>query len=486
MAARALMFLGTGSDVGKSLIVAGLARALVNRGLKVRPFKPQNMSNNAAVTADGGEIGRAQALQARAARVPPSVHMNPVLLKPQSEVGAQIVVQGRVYGAAKAADYQKLKPELMGFVLDSYFRLRGEADIVLVEGAGSASEVNLRANDIANMGFARAADVPVVLIGDIDRGGVIASLVGTKAVIAADDAALVRGFLVNKFRGDPALFADGMALIARLTGWEPLGLVPFFDEARLLPAEDALGLDRAPTPKPHARLRVAVPILPHIANFDDLDPLEAEPAIELVRVRPGAALPGGADLIILPGSKATIADLAALREAGFDLEIALHRRRGGMILGLCGGYQMLGRVIRDPIGIEGPPGEAQGLGLLDVETVLSTDKRLEPVNGTTHDGVAVAGYEMHMGVSSGPDCARPFAHLADATPEGAMSADGQVIGTYMHGLFSDDRQRLAWLKRFLAGSTAIHYEAMIAETLERLAAHLAMHIDLDRLLSLSR
>jgi adenosylcobyric acid synthase len=486
MAARALMFQGTGSDVGKSLIVAGLARAFANRGLKVRPFKPQNMSNNAAVTADGGEIGRAQALQARAARVPPSVHMNPVLLKPQSEVGAQIVVQGHVYGAAKAADYQKLKPELMGFVLGSYFRLRGEADIVLVEGAGSASEVNLRAHDIANMGFARAADVPVVLIGDIDRGGVIASLVGTKAVIAADDAALVRGFLVNKFRGDPALFADGMALIARLTGWEPLGLVPFFDEARRLPAEDALGLDRAPTPKPHARLRIAVPILPHIANFDDLDPLEAEPAVELVQVRPGSTLPSGADLIILPGSKATIADLAALRAAGFDREIALHRRRGGMILGLCGGYQMLGRVIRDPIGIEGPPGEAQGLGLLDVETVLSTDKRLEPVNGTTHDGVSVAGYEMHMGVSSGPDCARPFAHLADGMPEGAISADGQVIGTYMHGLFSDDSQRCAWLKRFLAGSTAISYEAMIAATLERLAAHLAMHIDLDRLLSLSR
>jgi len=279
VAARALMLQGTGSDVGKSLIVAGLARAFASRGLKVRPFKSQNMSNNAAVTTDGGEIGRAQALQARAARVTPSVHMNPVLLKPQSEVGAQIVVQGRVYGTAKAADYQKLKPELMGFVLDSYARLKGEADIVLVEGAGSAAEVNLRAHDIANMGFARAADVPVVIIGDIDRGGVIASLVGTKVVIAAADAALVRGFLVNKFRGDPALFVDGMATIARSTGWEPLGLIPFFSDARLLPAEDALALDRAPARKPEARLRIAVPILPHIANFDDLDPLEAEPAV---------------------------------------------------------------------------------------------------------------------------------------------------------------------------------------------------------------
>ena len=309
MPARALMFQGTGSDVGKSLIVAGLARALTLRGLKVRPFKPQNMSNNAAVTADGGEIGRAQALQARAARAAASVHMNPVLLKPQSEIGAQIVVQGRVYGSAKAAAYQKMKPELLPFVLDSYARLRGEADIVLIEGAGSAAEINLRANDIANMGFARAADVPVVLIGDIDRGGVIASLVGTKAVIAPEDAALICGFIVNKFRGDPALFAEGMARIAQLTGWRALGLVPFFAEARLLPAEDALALDAARPAKTNARVRIAVPILPHIANFDDLDPLDAEPAVELVRVRPGTALPGDADLILLPGSKATIADL---------------------------------------------------------------------------------------------------------------------------------------------------------------------------------
>jgi adenosylcobyric acid synthase len=480
------MFQGTGSDVGKSLIVAGLARAFASRGLKVRPFKSQNMSNNAAVTADGGEIGRAQALQARAARVAPSVHMNPVLLKPQSEVGAQIVVQGRVYRTAKAAEYQKLKPELMRFVLDSYARLQGEAELVLVEGAGSASEVNLRAHDIANMGFARAADVPVVLIGDIERGGVIASLVGTKAVIDAEDAALVCGFLVNKFRGDPALFADGMAVIARATGWQPLGLVPFFADARLLPAEDALGLDRAPVGKPEARLRVAVPLLPHIANFDDLDPLEAEPAVELMRVRPGSALPGNADLVILPGSKATIADLAALRAAGFDVDIAAHRRRGGMILGLCGGYQMLGSAIRDPTGIEGPPGTAAGLGLLAVETMLSVDKRLEPVRGTTGDGVSVAGYEMHMGVTQGPDCARPFARLADGAPEGAVSSDGQVIGTYMHGIFSDDRQRSAWLTRLAAGPSAIRYESLIEETLDRLAAHLARHIDLDRLLSLSR
>jgi adenosylcobyric acid synthase len=480
------MFQGTGSDVGKSLMVAGLTRALTNRGLKVRPFKPQNMSNNAAVTADGGEIGRAQALQARAARTLTSVHMNPVLLKPQSELGAQIVVQGRVHGAAKAAAYQHLKPDLMPFVLDSYGRLKHEADIVLVEGAGSASEVNLRANDIANMGFARAADVPVVLIGDIDRGGVVASLVGTKVVIDASDAAMILGFLVNKFRGDPTLFADGMATIARATGWEPLGLVPFFPDARLLPAEDALALDAALAAKPNARIKIAVPILPHVANFDDLDPLDAEPTVDLVRVRPGHALPGDADLVLLLGAKATIADLAVLREAGFHIDIGAHVRRGGSVLGLCGGYQMLGRAIRDPLGLEGPASTAEGLGLLDVETILSSDKRLEPVHGATGDGIPFSGYEMHMGVTDGPDRARPFARLADGSSEGAVSPDGRVIGTYIHGLFVDDRQRSAWLTRFAAGRTAISYDTLVDDTLDRLAAHLAAHIDLDRLLTLSR
>jgi len=484
--ARALMFQGTGSDVGKSLIVAGLCRAFANRGLKVRPFKPQNMSNNAAVTADGGEIGRAQALQARAARTPPSVHMNPVLLKPQSEIGAQCVVQGRVHGTAKAAAYQGMKPGLMPFVLASFAKLRAEADLVLVEGAGSASEVNLRANDIANMGFARAATVPVVLIGDIDRGGVIASLVGTKAVIDAGDAALVGGFVVNKFRGDPALFADGMAAIARATGWEALGLIPFFPDARLLPAEDALALERAPPKKSNTRIKIAVPILPHIANFDDLDPLEAEPTVELVRVRPPAALPGDAALVILPGSKATIADLAALRAAGLDIDIAAHQRRGGHVLGLCGGYQMLGRSIADPAGIEGPPGRADGLGLIDVETVLDGDKRLEPVQGETGDGTPFAGYEMHIGVSKGADCARPFARLADDRPEGAVSADGRVIGTYIHGLFADDRQRSAWLERLGAGPSTVPHDALIESTIDRFAAHLAAHVDLDRLLRLAR
>ncbi len=486
MTARALMFQGTGSDVGKSLIVAGLARALSTRGVKVAPFKPQNMSNNAAVTPDGGEIGRAQALQARAARVPPSVHMNPVLLKPQSDVGAQIVVQGRVFGRANAADFQHIKSELMRFVLESFAKLRQDTDIVLVEGAGSASEINLRGNDIANMGFARTAGVPVVLIGDIDRGGVIASLVGTKAVIDAEDAGLIRGFLVNKFRGDPALFAQGMSLVAEATGWEALGLIPFFADARLLPAEDAVALDGARPANPDARVKIAVPILPHIANFDDLDPLDAEPSVDLVRVRPGTALPGDADLIILPGSKATIADLAALREAGFDIDIAAHLRRGGAVLGLCGGYQMLGRALHDPDGIEGPAGSVPGLGLLDVETTLSGEKRLEPVTGTSFDGAPLTGYEMHIGVTAGPDGARPFARFANGVADGAMAASGRVLGTYIHGLFADDRQRSAWLKRLAAGESEIAYEVLVEQTLDRLAAHLEAHVDIDRLLTLSR
>ena len=389
------------------------------------------MSNNAAVTADGGEIGRAQALQARAARVPPSVHMNPVLLKPQSEIGAQIVVQGRVYGSAKAAAYQHMKRDLLPFVLDSYERLRGDADIVLVEGAGSAAEVNLRENDIANMGFAQAAGVPVVLIGDIDRGGVIASLAGTKTVIAPDDAALIRGFIVNKFRGDPALFADGMARIAQLTGWQALGLVPHFPDARLLPAEDALALEQELPAKSQARLRIAVPILPHIANFDDLDPLDAEPAVELIRVRPGAALPGDADLIVLPGSKSTIADLTALRAAGFDIDIAAHRRRGGTVLGLCGGFQMMGRSVADPDGIEGPPATVEGLGLLDVETTLSAEKRLEPVRGTTADGAPFTGYEMHMGVTAGTRL-RPALCTARRRHAGGRGGAGRARDWHLH------------------------------------------------------
>lgn len=487
MPARALMFQGTGSDVGKSLVVAGLARAFANRGLTVRPFKPQNMSNNAAVTEDGGEIGRAQALQARAARTGPTVHMNPVLLKPQGIAGAQIVVQGEVFGSARAAEYQDIKPKLMHRVLESFARLRGEADLVLIEGAGSASEINLRGNDIANMGFSRAAGVPVVVVGDIDRGGVIASLVGTKTVIDPDDAAMICGFIVNRFRGDPKLFESGMADIAERTGWRSFGLLPFFDDARYLPAEDALGLSRGSLQSGRTgRVRIAVPILPHIANFDDLDPLEAEPDAEVVRIWPGTALPGDADLVLLPGSKATIADLKAFRAAGFDIDLAAHIRRGGRVLGLCGGYQMLGRSIADPDGTEGPAGEVPGLGHLDVTTVMTRSKRLLPATGRTTDGIGFRGYEMHMGETDGPDRARAFATMSDGGAEGAVSADGRVAGTYVHGFFADDAQRGAWLTRLGGAASPLNYEDGVDKTLDALGAHMEAHLDLDGLLKNAR
>jgi adenosylcobyric acid synthase len=453
----------------------------------VRPFKPQNMSNNAAVTPDGGEIGRAQALQARAARVAPSVHMNPVLLKPQSETGAQVVVQGRVHATARAREYQAMKPSLMPFVLESFSRLRQEADIVLVEGAGSASEINLRAGDIANMGFARAADVPVVLVGDIDRGGVIASLVGTHTVLAGADAAMIRGFIVNRMRGDLSLFADGMAEIARRTGWAPLGLVPFFEDARRLPAEDAQDLLDALPPRRPGKPCVAVPLLPRISNFDDLDPLAAEPGIDLRLLRPGTPVPAEAALVILPGSKATIADLAALRREGWDIDILAHRRRGGTVLGLCGGYQMLGRSIADPGGVEGPAGTVAGLGLLDVETVLAGAKRLQAVRGATlADAAPFDGYEMHIGRTTGPHTENPFLRLEDGRMDGATSDDGLVAGTYAHGLFGHDAQRAAWLARLGAGAAPRSHEAEVEAALDALAAHLERHVDIAALLALAR
>ena len=481
------MLQGTGSSVGKSLLVAGLARAARRRGLRVLPFKPQNMSNNAAVTADGGEIGRAQALQARAAGVVPSVHMNPVLLKPQSDTGAQVVVQGRVFGNAHARAYQELKPSLLPRVLESFALLRTDADLVLVEGAGSASEVNLRQGDIANMGFARAADTPVVLVGDIDRGGVIASLVGTQAVLDPDDAAMIVGFLVNRMRGDPTLFAAGMQFVAERTGWAALGLVPYFDAARRLPAEDAADLNT--NSRNGGPIVIAVPVLPHIANFDDLDPLAAEPEVTLRLVPRGTPLPAEARLVILPGSKATIADLRALRDEGWDIDIAAHRRRGGTLLGLCGGYQMLGTAIADPDGIEGPPGSARGLGLLDVSTVLGGDKRLAAIGGVSvRDGVCFAGYEMHVGRTDGPDTARPVLRLACGRPDGATSADGRVLGTYAHGLFADDRQRRAWLALLGAPAhrMAADHAARIETTLDALAEHLERHVDITALLALAR
>ena len=480
------MVQGTGSDVGKSLIVAGLARAFYRRGLKVAPFKPQNMSNNAAVTQDGGEIGRAQALQARAAGLAPVSDMNPVLLKPQGAAGSQIILQGRVIGQALARDFQAWKPRLAPHVLESFARLRAQADLVLVEGAGSAAEINLRKNDIANMGFARAVAAPVVLAADIDRGGVIAQLVGCQAVLDPADAALVKGFIVNKFRGDPTLFAEGLRFVAQRTGWRALGLLPFFQGAARLPAEDAFGLGGRASERRDG-VKIAIPLLPNIANFDDFDPLKAEPGVAVVFVPPGEPLPGDARLVILPGSKATIADLAAFRREGWHIDLLAHLRRGGRVLGICGGYQMLGRCVADPEGAEGPAGAAEGLGLLDVSTTLRGEKKLCEAQGrTVIDGMPFRGYEMHMGRTQGPDCARPVLRFSDGRVDGAASPDGRVCGFYAHGLFADDAQRAAWLRRLDAPPSELRYEAGIEQTLDALADHCARYVDLDALLEIAQ
>lgn len=479
----ALMIQGTGSNVGKSMLVAGLCRAARRRGLSVAPFKPQNMSNNAAVTADGGEIGRAQALQARAAGLFPVTDMNPVLLKPESETGAQVIVQGRRRAVTGARDYASFRAGLMGAVLDSFGRLSAAHDLVLVEGAGSPAEVNLRANDIANMGFARAAGVPVVLAGDIDRGGVIAQIVGTQAVLDSADAALVRGFVVNKFRGDPRLFDDGYRFIETRTGWPGFGVLPWFSAAHRLPAEDALDLASGPA---SGGMKIACLAFSRIANFDDLDPLAAEPGVELVMVRAGEPIPGDARLVILPGTKSTRGDLAFLRAQGWDIDLAAHLRRGGAVLGICGGYQMLGRAVADPEGIEGPAGESPGLGLLDVTTVMTPEKRLSRVSARhAGTGLAVEGYEIHIGCTEGPDRARPFADVAGAA-EGAISADGRVSGSYLHGLFAADDFRAAFLSGLGIAASGRGHEAGVEAALEALADHVEAHLDVGGLFALAR
>ena len=478
------MFQGTASHVGKSTIVAGLARLLARRGMAVRPFKPLNMANNAAITADGGEIGRAQAVQARAALIEPTTDMNPVLLKPQADGTAQLVVQGRMVGAGAKGDNPRTR-SLMPQVLQSYARVAADADIVLVEGAGSPAELNLRSGDIANMGFAEAADLPVIVIGDIDRGGVIASLVGTVTVLDPADRARIAAVMVNKLHGDAARFADGVREIVNRTGVPCLGVIPHTDAACRLPAEDAVALDNLAQPTGTA-IRIAVLQLSFIANFDDLDPLAAEPDVDIVMVRPGSAIPGDADLVVLPGTKSTLADLAFVRHQGWDIDLAAHWRRGGHVLGICGGYQLLGKRIADHDGIEGPPGEAAGLGLLDVVTALAPAKRLGPASG--HDiasGESVGGYEMHLGVTSGPACARPMLSLA-GRDDGAISADGRVAGCYVHGLFAADGFRHAFLNsvkpRFSSG---LEFDGTVDAALDALADHLAQHLDIDAVLSIA-
>ncbi|WP_104018081.1 cobyric acid synthase [Roseovarius nitratireducens] len=477
---RALMIQGTGSNVGKSMLVAGLCRAAVRRGLSVAPFKPQNMSNNAAVAQEDHEIGRAQALQARACGLAPHTDMNPVLLKPETDIGAQVVVQGKRLTTARARDYARLKPRLLGAVLDSFIRLRTAHDLVIVEGAGSPAEINLREGDIANMGFAAAANVPVILCADIDRGGVIAQIVGTKSVLSQADNARIRGFIINKFRGDPGLFEDGYHMIEERTGWQGFGIAPWFADSWRLPAEDALDVAAQPA---RSGLHVVCLRLSRIANFDDLDPFKQEPGVRVTMLSPGHPIPADADLVILPGSKSTRGDLAFLQDQGWDIDLIAHHRRGGHVLGICGGYQMLGREVADTFGMEGPAGISPGLGLLNIRTEMGGDKSLREVSAR-HAALNLPfrGYEIHIGQSDGPDCARPFAHVSGKA-EGAVSVDGRVSGSHLHGMFTDDAFRAAWLQSLGAAPSGLHYDEKLENTLHALSDHLEAHLDIDGLLS---
>jgi adenosylcobyric acid synthase len=480
---KAIMIQGAGSNVGKSMVVAGLCRVYARRGVTVRPFKPQNMSNNAAVTSDGGEIGRAQALQALACGAVPHTDMNPVLLKPESDVGAQVIVQGKRFATLKARDYAKAKPELLSKTLESFHRLAEIADLIIIEGAGSPAEINLRKGDIANMGFAEAAEVPVILVGDIDRGGVIAQIVGTHCVLPDTDRNRIKAFMINKFRGDVTLFDEGMSEITNRTDWTPLGVLPWFADAWQLPAEDVM--DISSTERTGDVIKVVIPKLSRIANFDDLDPLAMEPRVSVEIIEPGRPLPADADLVLLPGSKSTIADLAYMRAQGWDIDLLAHARRGGHVLGICGGYQMLGHTISDPDGIEGSKGSVAGLGLLDVQTMMAPLKRLADVQGThLASGAPVTGYEIHIGATNGPDTDKPWLKI-DGKMAGATSGDGRVEGCYVHGLFTSDDFRRSYLEK-LGGKSGINdYSASVEAALDALADHLEAHLDVDALLALA-
>ena len=481
----AVMIQGTGSNVGKSVLVAGLCRAASNRGLSVSPFKPQNMSNNAAVTADGGEIGRAQALQARASKKQSHTDMNPILLKPETETGSQLIIHGKYHRSLKAREYTHIKRQLLAPVLTSFERLKSQSDLVIIEGAGSPAEINLRQSDIANMGFASAASVPVVLVADIDRGGVIAQLVGTDAILPDTDRDLIKGFIVNKFRGDVSLFDEGYDFIKSRTNWEGYGVLPYFKDAWRLPAEDALDIFSYRS-KASAHYKIACLCLSRMANFDDLDPLSQEAEIELIMIKAGEAIPADIDLVLIPGSKSTIDDLSFLREQGWDIDLKAHHRRGGNILGICGGFQMLGTKICDPDGIEGEAGETEGLGFLQIQTVMQAGKTVRVVSATHFaTSLEIKGYEIHLGETSGADCARPFA-LIDGRNEGACSQDGRVQGSYLHGLFSQDRFRKAFLDKLGMSVSGFSYDVQIEDTLDRLADHIETHLNVDKIFAISR
>jgi adenosylcobyric acid synthase len=479
MTARVLMVQGCTSDAGKSALVTALCRWARRRGLRVAPFKPQNMALNSAVTVDGGEIGRAQAVQAQACGIEPRVDFNPVLLKPNSDVGAQVIVHGHPVADMDARDYHEYKRRAFDAVLASHQRLVEAYDAVIVEGAGSPAEINLRDRDIANMGYAEAVDCPVILIADIDRGGVFAHLVGTLALLAPSERARVAGFVINRFRGDLALLQPGLEWLERETGKPVLGVLPYL-HGLYLEAEDALPRERGD--KPDALLRVAVPALPRISNHTDFDALRAHSQVDLHIVGPGEA-PPACDLIVLPGSKSTRADLAWLRAQGWDAAIARHLRYGGKLIGICGGLQMLGRAIHDPLGAESEPGSSEGLGWLDLETSLELQKHLHRVRGRLSFGDAhVHGYEIHCGVSYGPALAHPFARLDGGRNDGALSADGQVIGTYLHGVF-DDPQALRALLQWagLRSAETVNVHALREASIDRLADAVEAHLDTDKL-----
>ncbi len=477
MPAKSIMFQGTGSDVGKSLLVAGLCRVLVRRGIKAVPFKAQNMSNNAAVAEDGGEIGRAQWLQALAARIPPSFHMNPVLLKPQSDKTSQVIVRGSIAATMGAKEYYSYRKSLLPVVLESYRRLAEDADFVLVEGAGSPAEINLRENDIANMGFARAANCPVVMVGDIERGGVIASLVGTHAVLEDADREMIRGFIINKFRGDASLFVSGAKEIAHRTGWENLGLIPHFPDLAKLPQEDSLSLGNKQQAS-GGRVNIMVLKTPHIANFDDIDPLANDPSVNVTWCSAGEAISADAEIVILAGSKSTIADLQFIKEQGWDIGLTAHRQRGGRIIGLCGGYQMLGKTLSDPYGVEGAVATVKGLGLLDVDTVFTGKKTVSKWQGE-YNKISVSGYEIHVGKTEGADCLRPVFH--GIKPEGASSEDGLVWGSYIHGIFAND----AFRARVAGGKSGYNYMQDIETIIDGWADILEENIVLNKMLQLA-
>ncbi|WP_266180896.1 cobyric acid synthase [Dyella humicola] len=482
MSASVLMVQGCTSDAGKSTLVAALCRWLHRRGVAVAPFKPQNMALNSAVTVDGGEIGRAQAVQAQAARVPPHTDFNPVLLKPNSDVGAQVIVHGHAIANMDARVYHDYKRIAMDAVLASHARLVSQYDAVIVEGAGSPAEINLRDRDIANMGYAEAVDCPVLLIADIDRGGVFAHLVGTLALLSDSERERVAGFVINRFRGDPALLQSGLDWLERETGKPVLGVLPFLQGLQL-EAEDALPRDR--THKPGAGLRVAVPALPRISNHTDLDALRAHPDVDMRFVGPDE-VPPACDLIVLPGSKSTRADLAWLRANGWEEAIERHLRYGGKLIGICGGFQMLGRFVHDPHGIESAPGSSVGLGWLDMETTLEERKKLRRVAGElVLGGARVSGYEIHCGVSHGAALARPSSKLDGGLPDGALSSDGQILGSYLHGLFDEPPALVALLAwSGLHDASSIDMHALREASIERLADAVETHLDTSALLRL--